>query len=64
MSTATAPAPTERFRPGLIARSIAVFSGATGLAIKVAILAITNAIAVWAAVVLVDRSRWVALAIL
>ena len=64
MSTATAPAPTEPFRPGLIARSIAVFSGATGLAIKVAILAITNAIAVWAAVVLVDRSRWVALAIL
>jgi arabinogalactan oligomer/maltooligosaccharide transport system permease protein len=64
LSTATAPAPTEPFRPGLVARSIAAFSGATGLAIKLALLALTNAVAVWAAVVLVDRSRWVALAVL
>jgi arabinogalactan oligomer / maltooligosaccharide transport system permease protein len=41
-----------------------VFSGPPGLAIKIALLAITNAIALWAAVVLVDRSRWVALAVL
>jgi arabinogalactan oligomer/maltooligosaccharide transport system permease protein len=41
-----------------------MFSGGPGLAIKVTILALTNAIAVWAGVVLVDRSRWIPLAIL
>jgi len=64
LSTATATAPVEPFRPGLVARAIAVFSGATGLAIKMAMLAITNAVAVWAAVVLVDHSRWIGLAVL
>ena len=66
MSTATAPAPLEEqpFKPGIIARSVALFSGLTGYVIKLVLLALTNAVAVWAAVVLVDRSRWVALAIL
>jgi arabinogalactan oligomer / maltooligosaccharide transport system permease protein len=41
-----------------------MFSGATGQAIKIVILAITNAVAVWAAAVLVDRSRWAALGVL
>ena len=65
MSTATAPsAPSEPFRPGVVARSIAAFSGGPGLAIKIAILALTNALGFWAAIVLVDRSRWIALIIL
>ncbi|MDQ3822529.1 MAG: ABC transporter permease subunit [Actinomycetota bacterium] len=41
-----------------------MFSGTVGLALKVALLAILNAIAVWAAVVLVDDGKWVALAVL
>jgi arabinogalactan oligomer / maltooligosaccharide transport system permease protein len=64
LSTATATAPNEPFRPGVVARSIAAFSGAPGLAIKLALLSLVNAIAVWAAIVLLDRSRWIALAIL
>jgi len=64
LSTATATASPEPFRPGLIARAVAAFSGATGLVLKMAILAVTNAIAVWAAVVLVDKTRWVALGVL
>jgi arabinogalactan oligomer/maltooligosaccharide transport system permease protein len=64
VSSATATAPNEPFRPGIVARSIAAFSGTPGLVIKIVILALTNAVGVWAGVVLVDRSRWVALAIL
>jgi ABC-type sugar transport system permease subunit len=64
VSTATATAPAETFHPGLVARAVAAFSGTTGQAIKIGILAVTNAVAVWAAAVLVDRSRWAALAVL
>jgi arabinogalactan oligomer/maltooligosaccharide transport system permease protein len=65
LSTATAPAePTQPFRPGVVSRSIAAFSGAPGYAIKIALLALTNGVAVWAGVVLADRSRWIPLAIL
>jgi hypothetical protein len=65
LSTASVP-PTqsEPFKPGLVARAIAAFSGTPGLVIKIVLLALTNGVAVWAGVVLVDRSRWVALAIL
>ncbi|HEY6962537.1 MAG TPA: ABC transporter permease subunit [Gaiellaceae bacterium] len=66
MSATTAPAPAREpaFRPGVIARSIAVFSGTVGLAIKIVLLAATNALAVWAAYVLVDHHRWPALGVL
>jgi arabinogalactan oligomer/maltooligosaccharide transport system permease protein len=65
LSTAPVPpTPSAPFKPGLVARSIAAFSGAPGLAIKIALLAMTNGIAVWAGVVLVDRSKWIPLAIL
>ncbi len=65
MSATTAAAPeASAFRPGLIARSIAAFSGTVGLAIKIALLAVVNAIAVWAAVVLADHRRWPALGVL
>ncbi len=48
----------------MIARSIAAFSGPPGYAIKVALLSLTNAVAVWAGVVLVDRAMWIPLGIL
>jgi arabinogalactan oligomer / maltooligosaccharide transport system permease protein len=65
--TATAPsAPPKQappFRPGVVARSIAAFSGTPGLVIKVALLCVTNALGVWAAFVLIDRSHWISLAL-
>jgi arabinogalactan oligomer / maltooligosaccharide transport system permease protein len=65
LSTApVSPTPSAPFKPGLVARAIAAFSGAPGLAIKIALLALTNGVAVWAGVVLVDRSKWIPLAIL
>jgi arabinogalactan oligomer/maltooligosaccharide transport system permease protein len=65
MSTATAPTPvTPGFRPGRLSRTIAWFSGSVGYGVKIALLAATNAIAVWAAYVLADRSKWPALVIL
>ncbi len=63
MSTPSA-SPQPPFKPGVIARSIAAFSGGPGLAIKIALLSLTNGLAVWAGVVLVDRSRWIALGVL
>jgi arabinogalactan oligomer / maltooligosaccharide transport system permease protein len=59
-----APAATPPFRPGLIARSIAFFSGTVGFGIKLVLLAATNALAAWAIYVLIDHHRWPALAVL
>ena len=66
MRTATAsPASTPPpFRPGRISRAVAAFSGTPGYVIKIALLSATNALAVWAAYVLLDRRHWVALPIL
>ena len=67
MSTTTAPTPAAApapFKPGLVARAIAAFSGTPGQVLKMTFLAFSNALAVWAAYVLVDQSRWVSLAIL
>jgi arabinogalactan oligomer/maltooligosaccharide transport system permease protein len=64
-TTAPSPAPAAPpFKPGLIARSIAAFSGTVGYAIKIALLAASNALAAWAAYVLIDHQRWPALAVL
>ena len=66
MSTATAPTPASTdvpFRPGLIARAIAVFSGSVGYSIKIALLAVTNALAAWAVYVLLSHQRWPALVV-
>jgi arabinogalactan oligomer/maltooligosaccharide transport system permease protein len=52
------------FRQGLIARAIAIFSGRTGHAIKIALLSVSNALAAWAVYVLVDHGRWPAVAVL
>jgi arabinogalactan oligomer/maltooligosaccharide transport system permease protein len=67
VSSATAPtpaAPSAPFKPGLVARAIAAFSGTPGQVLKMTFLALSNALAVWAAYVLVDQSRWISLAIL
>jgi arabinogalactan oligomer/maltooligosaccharide transport system permease protein len=60
--TAAEPAPV--FRPGKLSRVIAAFSGTPGLAMKIVLLAVTNAVGAWAAFVLVDHSHWIALAVL
>jgi arabinogalactan oligomer/maltooligosaccharide transport system permease protein len=59
------PAPGRPvFRASIVARAIAFFSGSVGLAIKVILLALLNAMAVWAAAVLADHEKWPALAVL
>jgi arabinogalactan oligomer/maltooligosaccharide transport system permease protein len=45
-------------------RAIAFFSGPVGLAVKIGLLAVVNAIAVWAAIILATDHKWVALAVL
>src|SRR5262245_59793620 len=45
-------------------RAIAFFSGTVGFVVKIALLAVTNAVAVWAATILISKSNWVALAVL
>jgi arabinogalactan oligomer/maltooligosaccharide transport system permease protein len=69
LSATTAPTPTpaptsDPFIPGRIPRTVAAFSGAAGLVIKIILLAVTNALAIWAAYVLTSRHHWVALPIL
>ena len=63
MSTAPA-SPSAPFTPGIVARAIAAFSGTPGLVIKIALLALDERARGLGGVVLVDRSHWVALAIL
>ena len=66
-SSATAsatPAAAGPGRPAILPRLIAAFSGTTGLVIKLGLLAVVNALALWAATVLVRDGRWVALVIL
>jgi len=59
------PAPSRPvFRASIIARAIAFFSGSVGFAIKVILLALLNAMAVWAAAVLADHEKWPAFAVL
>ena len=48
----------------LPSRAVAVFSGPLGLALKIALLAIVNALATWAAIVLAADEKWIAFAVL
>jgi len=48
----------------LPSRLIATFSGPVGLAVKLVLLALVNALAIWAAVILGRDGRWIALAVL
>jgi arabinogalactan oligomer / maltooligosaccharide transport system permease protein len=63
----SAPAPVAGppvFRPGLIPRGIAFFSGTVGFTLKIVLLSISNALAAWAAYELISHKRWPALAVL
>lgn len=67
MSTTAAPKPAELkplFRPSWIARAIAFFSGTVGLVVKIVLLGLVNALAVWAATVLADHGKWPAFTVL
>ena len=67
MSSATTPAPVAGrpvFKPGLIPRGIAFFSGTVGFTLKIVLLSISNALAAWAAYELVSHHRWPALVVL
>ncbi len=61
MSSLTSPAHASRgqvFRPGLVSRAVAIFSGGVGLGLKLGLLSASNALAVWALYVLVSHHRW------
>ena len=67
MTTTAASTPAHVapvFRPSWIARGIAFFSGTVGLVVKIVLLGLLNALAVWAATVLADREKWPAFAVL
>src|SRR4051812_9478489 len=64
-TTATTPAAaTPAPRAAFVPRLISYFSGTTGLVVKIILLSTFNALAVWAAYVLVDRRHWIALGVL
>jgi arabinogalactan oligomer/maltooligosaccharide transport system permease protein len=48
----------------LPARAISFFSGTVGLVLKMFLLGVLNALAVWAAVILADHRKWIAVAVL
>jgi ABC-type sugar transport system permease subunit len=67
VSTTTAPSPRAPSRltfvssaRSLPSRAITFFSGPVGLAVKIALLAISNGLAVWAFTVLASRHNWIA----
>jgi arabinogalactan oligomer/maltooligosaccharide transport system permease protein len=62
--TASSASPPATFKPGRVSRAIAAMSGGPGLVVKTALLSVTNALAVWAAVVLIGRSSWLAVVVL
>jgi arabinogalactan oligomer / maltooligosaccharide transport system permease protein len=51
-------------RVALMPRLISAFSGTVGFGVKVGLLSILNALAAWAAYVLIDRQHYIALAVL
>ena len=67
MSATTAPpavAPVKLPRPAVIPRVLSAFSGTTGVVVKIALLAILNAFAIWAMYVLITRNHWVSVTVL
>jgi arabinogalactan oligomer / maltooligosaccharide transport system permease protein len=54
----------EAPRGALVPRVLSFFSGTAGLIVKVGLLSISNALAAWAAYVLITRHHWVAVAVL
>ena len=65
MSSLTSPAaaPGQVFRPGVVSRGVALFSGGVGWGLKLALLSASNALAVWAIYVLIDHRRWPAVGV-
>jgi len=59
-----APAAAPPIKWSLAPRIISGFSGTVGLAVKIAFLAVVNAVGIWAAVILAGDEKWVALAVL
>jgi ABC-type sugar transport system permease subunit len=63
------PAPSRLRAASSRARSlpslaVAFFSGSVGFAVKIALLAVLNALTVWAMIVLTDHHKWVAVVVL
>jgi arabinogalactan oligomer/maltooligosaccharide transport system permease protein len=67
VSTATSTAPASLqpppFKPGVVARGIAAFSGSVGYAIKLVLLSLANALCAWALYVLISHHRWPAIVV-
>jgi arabinogalactan oligomer / maltooligosaccharide transport system permease protein len=63
-TASSAGLPVEAPRPAIIPRALAAFSGTVGVVMKLALLSASNALAVWAAYVLIDRRHWIALVVL
>lgn len=66
MSATSVPAaqlPGPR-RAAVLPRVVSFFSGTVGLGVKVALLAASNALTIWALYVLVDRQHWLAAGLL
>jgi arabinogalactan oligomer/maltooligosaccharide transport system permease protein len=63
-TASTAPVPAAAPRPAVTPRLISLFSGTVGASVKIALLSASNAVAVWAAYVLIDRRHWIAVAVL
>ena len=69
-STAVSTPAPSRFRAAssrarsLPSLAVAFFSGGVGFGVKIALLAVMNAVVVWAAIVLADHHKWVAVAVL
>jgi arabinogalactan oligomer/maltooligosaccharide transport system permease protein len=67
VTSATAPTtqlPGPARRRAWLPVVISAFSGTTGFAIKIALLSISNALAIWAAYVLATRHNWIVVAVL
>jgi len=56
--------PKDPPRVAFTPRLISFFSGTAGFAMKIALLSLSNALAVWAAYVLIDRRQWIPVVIL
>jgi arabinogalactan oligomer / maltooligosaccharide transport system permease protein len=68
-STAATPEAPRRASAGtrawsLPSKAVATFSGTPGLVVKIALLALANGLAVWAATLLAQQDKWVALTVL
>jgi arabinogalactan oligomer / maltooligosaccharide transport system permease protein len=63
-TASSAGLPDETPRGAIVPRLIAFFSGSVGVGVKLALLGMSNALAAWAAYVLIDRAHWIALGVL